>query len=193
MQSINLIPQQEVQDQVQEKAVKLSTWLSIGLLIIIGAVSGFYLYRTFTLKDQLKVVDSEINSLRGQIASMAQVEVNARNLDKKFNMLKEIFAGRTLYSLLVTEVKARTPGGVVVDSMTLQKGSVINLTGHADNYILISLFTNNLISTEFSGGDPLLKPLFTSVTLNSVSLEKNQNLVTFSINVELDLRLLTKK
>ena len=193
MQSINLIPQQEVQEQTQVKAVTLSTWISLAVLLIIGSIAGFDFYRSYNLKAQTKSIETEITGLRQQISTMANVEVNARNLDKKFTTLKDIFANRMLYSSLATEVAKRTPTGIIMDSMTLQKGAKVNITGHADNYILIASFTNNLVNNEFQGGDAALKKLFTSVTLNSVSLEKNRNIVRFSINTDLNGDLLKKK
>lgn len=186
MQSINLIPQQEVQEQTQEKAVALTTWLSIVLLVIIGGVAGFYFYSTQNINGQIKILESEITTSRAQIATMANVEVNARNLDKKYTTLQQAFINRMNYSKLASELAKRTPEGIMLDSMTLQKGSKVNITGHADNYILIANFTNNLVDTEFQDGDPLLRALFTTVTLNSVNLEKNRNVVRFSINTDLN-------
>lgn len=193
MQSINLIPEQEVQQQTQERAVKFSTILSIFVLVVVGGVAGYYLYTTQSIQSQIKSVESQIGVLRSQISGMSQVEVSARNLDRKYMTLKEIFANRLLYSMLSTEIAARTPGEVKVDSLTLQKDSKLNITGQADNYIAIASFTNNLINKEFSSGDPTLRELFTQVTLNSVSLEKTRNVVRFSINVDLDVNLLKRK
>jgi Tfp pilus assembly protein PilN len=186
MQSINLIPQQEVQQQSQEKAVAMSTWLSILVLVIVGGFAGFDFYREVNLKSQTKALESEIGTLRQQISSMANVEVNARNLDKKFSTLKDVFGTRMQYSMLSTELAKRTPSGIIIDSITLQKGSKLNITGHADNYILIASFTNNLVNADFQGGTASLKKLFTTVTLNSVNLEKNRNIVRFSINTDLN-------
>jgi Tfp pilus assembly protein PilN len=193
MQSINLIPQQEVQQQSQDRVVAMSTWLSIGVLLIVGAVAGYDFYRQYDLKNQTKTLESEITSLRQQISSKADVEVNARNLDKKYTTLKDIFANRMLYSMLTSEVEKRTPAGIQMDSMTLQKGAKLNITGHADNYILIAAFTNNLSNQEFQEGDGTLKKLFKNVTLNSVNLEKNRNIVRFSINTDLNGDLLKQK
>lgn len=193
MQSINLIPQQEVAEQTKEKAVKFSTWLSIAVLVLAAGAAGYYIYQTQTLKKQVGALDGEIGALRGEITKLAPVEVNARNLDKKYATLKDIYANRSLYSLLSTEIMARKPDEVTIDSITLQKGSKVNVAGHADNYISIALFTNNLVRVDYDKGDPVLKSLFTTVTLNSVSLEKSRNVVRFSINVDLNLELLRRK
>ncbi len=191
MQSINLIPEQEVQEQSQGKVVTFSTWISISLLLILGGIAGLYFYLSNDIKGQMKVLESEITASRQQISSMANVEVNARNLDKKYTTLKEAFINRMNYSMLATEIAQRMPSGINIDSMTLQKGSKVNITGHADSYILIATFTNNLVNSEFQGGDIRLRNLFKTVTLNSVSLEKNRNIVRFSINSDLNGNLLS--
>ena len=193
MQSINLIPQQEVQEQSQERVVTFSTWISIILLLVVGGIAGLYFYLSNDIKNQIKVLDSEITVFRQKISSMANVEVSARNLDKKYTTLKEAFINKMNYSMLATEIAQRMPLGISIDSMTLQKDSKVNITGHADSYILIATFTNNLVNPEFQGGDVYLKNLFKTVTLNSVNLEKNRNIVRFSINADLNGDLLEKK
>jgi Tfp pilus assembly protein PilN len=193
MQSINLIPQQEVQEQTKEKAVKVSTWFSILMLVVVGGIAGYYVFRTQSIKSQLNNVNDEITSLRQDITGMSEVEIYARNLDKKYNTLKEMFATRPMYSLLSKELEDRLPEGVKIEALTLQKGAKLNITGNADNYIAIAAFTNNLVNNDYDKGNSTLKALFKTVVLNSVSLEKARNVVSYSINVELDSNLLQKR
>lgn len=193
MQSINLIPQQEVHEQTQQKAVKLSTVASVFILLLVIGVAGFMFYRTTMITRQINTLEGEINTLRGDIQKLSDIEIYARNLDKKFNTLKSIFATRSMYSLLSHEIKARIPAGVVIESITLQKETSLNITGFADNYIAIAAFTNNLLDRQFDTGNAALKTLFKTVTLNSVSLEKSRNQVSYSINVDIDANLLKRK
>jgi len=68
MQSINLIPEQEVQEQSQGKVVTFSTWISISLLLILGGIAGLYFYLSNVIKGQMKVLESEITASRQQIS-----------------------------------------------------------------------------------------------------------------------------
>ncbi|MFH1088668.1 MAG: hypothetical protein V1719_02395, partial [Patescibacteria group bacterium] len=122
MQSINLIPEAEVQEQTKEKAVKLSTVVTIAILVLMVIASGITFYRVISLKKEIKSVDYDLTSLRKEISGLAPVEISARNLDKKFTTIRDFFANRNIYSLLSAEIKVRTPDGVFLDSMTLQKG-----------------------------------------------------------------------
>lgn len=186
MQSINLIPQQEVQEQTQTKVVKLSSIVTVIVCVLVAIISGLIIYQQVQINNEISAVNAEVDTLRQSIVSKAAVEVVARNLDKKYSTIQGIFSSRNVFSRLASEVASRTPNGVVLESFTLQKGGVINLAGSADNYISIATFTNNLLDKNFAGGDPTLKDLFTSVTLNSVSLEKSINSVRFSINVNIN-------
>ncbi len=180
--SINLIPQEEVTVQQKTEAVKTSTYITLGILVLAVLASVYFYLALSNIKKQIVQIDSDINSLRGQITKLSQVEVSARNLDKKFNVLQGMFKDRSRYSLLLEEFKSRNPEELIVDSMDVKTGQA-TLSGSADNYIAIASFINNLMNKNFEGGNPLLKDIFTSVTLNSVSLEKSTNKVKFFIVV----------
>jgi Tfp pilus assembly protein PilN len=182
---INLIPQEEVTVQQKTEAVKTSTYVTLGILVL-GVLASLYFYlASNNIKKQIVQLDSDINSLRAQITKLSIVEVAARNLDKKFNVLQTLFKERSKYSLLLEELKIRNPDELIVESMDVKTGQA-TLSGSADNYISIASFINNLMSKNFEGGNALLKDVFTSVTLNSVSLEKSSNQVKFFIVVNFD-------
>lgn len=183
MQSINLIPEQEVQEQTKSFVVKISTIITILLLVVVAAISSFMFYKTYRLKSDLKAVNVEIENYRASIIALSPVEVSARNLDKKYVVLKDILSTRSAYSLLSSELEARRPQGIYISSFSIQKGNTVNLAGLADNYLTISQFTNDLLSTNFPNGNPDLKNLFTTVMLNSVQLERARNQVVFAIDV----------
>jgi Tfp pilus assembly protein PilN len=193
MQSINLIPEQEVQEQTKSFVVKLSTVVTIILLVLMAVLSGVLFYRTTKLKSTLTSLASEIDAYRASITALSPVEISARNLDKKYSTIKEILATRSMYSLLASELAARIPSGIAISSFTIQKGTTIGLTGFADNYLTISQFTNDLLDANYEGGKPELKKLFTAVMLNSVQLERARNQVTFSIEVTFNPEILKGK
>ena len=81
-QSLNLIPDQEVQEQTQKKVVKLSSLFSVLLLIIISGVTAYFIYATTDLNKKIESEESKIASLRNNIQAKADLEVTARNLGK---------------------------------------------------------------------------------------------------------------
>lgn len=182
---INLIPQEEIIVQKKTKAVKASTYVVLGALVLSALVSLYLFLAAKSIKTQIAQIDVDINSLRSQISNLSQVEISARNLDKKFNILQTLFRERPRYSLLLEEIKNRNPEGLLVESMDVKSGQA-TLSGVAGDYIAIASFINNLVDKNFEGGNPPLKDVFTSVTLNSVNLEKSTNQVKFFIVVNFD-------
>jgi len=185
MENINLIPQEEVQYQVKKKAVRSGTIFFLVLTIVAFGISA-YLYReSANISAQLEDTDNQIESQRTKIKAMSSTEVLLRNLDKKYNSIISVISSRLHYSRLLSELKARQPEGVITETVDVKDGTV-NYTGNADNYILIANFINSLLNKEFTGGDPLLKELFTEVKLNSVTLDQNKNTVRFFIIINYD-------
>ncbi len=196
-QSINLIPQQEVQEQEQVKLVKAGTVLSIIALVIFGIISGIVFYLNNNLQNQITDFDTKIANLREQIKKQSLIEITARNLDTKYRTLKTVFDARSYYSLLMQEMKKRVPASIVINNFTLNSTKAgdpgtVSISGTADNYISIANFINDLTDTKFSDASADLEALFTGVTLNSVSLDTNSNKASFFINVSFDAKKLIK-
>ena len=70
------------------------------------------------------------------------------------------------------------------EDLNLRENNTLNISGKADNYILVAEFTNTLLDKSFSNGNATLKDVFGEVTLNSVNLENKGGGVNFSITVE---------
>lgn len=185
-QDINLIPQEEIHERQKVKAVHTSTIIAIILLVTILGATGYLYYKSTDLNSQIDSLDSEITSLRSKIGVKSQIEISARNLDKKYNTLETLMKEREYYSLLLEEMRVRKPDTLTIDSLNIRDGNKLNLNGTAENYISISNFANNLVAEDFSGGNPELSGLFTSVSLNSITLEKSDNTVEYLIIVEMD-------
>lgn len=186
---INLIPQSEVIEQQKTKAVKTSTVASLVILALLVLVSAYILVVTGGIKKQIKSADDSISTLRGSINELSLIEISARNLDTKFKVLNNLFTQRPRYSALLEELKVRKPAEINIDSLDV-KPEALNISGKADSYIAIAGFVNNLLNKSFEGGNEKLKELFTTVSLNSVSLEKSTNVVNFFIVVAFDENLL---
>ena len=182
LNDINLIPQTEVVEQRKTKAVKSSTILSIIILIVALGVSAFFFITLSGLNSKIKQTDVDIELLRGKIKMMSNLEVSARNLDKKYSALSTLFSGRSKYSLLLREMEARKPSDVTINNFDVKPGQ-ISISGFSGSYISVSTFVNNFLNKEYTGGNPDLKDMFIDVSLNSVSLDKGSNTVKFFIVV----------
>lgn len=186
---INLIPQTEVVEQQKTKAVKTSTVVSLAFLGVVFLIGAYLFITTLGIKNQISAADNAIASLRGRINELSLVEISARNLSKKYKVLNTLFSQRPKFSSLLEELSIRKPKEISIDSLDIKTGS-INVSGSARNYIAIAGFVNNLLSKTFEGGNAKLKEVFTTVSLNSVTLEKSTNQVKFFIVINYDDSLL---
>jgi Tfp pilus assembly protein PilN len=184
-QSINLVPQEEVFEQTKSKVVRFSTILSIFLLVVVGGVGYYLISQRMSLRGQLDNLDSEITQLRSDITDMSSIEVTARTLDKRYKVLSDIIYSRFHFSLLLSELKARTPETVIIKSFSM-KDTEISLAGESTDYLSIADFTNKLLDQEFEGGNPELKDLFTSAVLNSVTLSNKDGIVNFALKLNMN-------
>jgi len=176
-QTINLIPQGEKQEQTKTEVVKLSSLLTIALVVIVGAVSAYAFYQITSLKKESKQLDQRIADSRLQIQGLASIEITARNLGSRYQTLQQISKQRVLYSKLLQELKARTPAEVTIKDLNVTGDNKMTVSGDGDNYISIASFINKLLEN---------KALFTTVTLNSVNLNSSKNRADFFIVVTFD-------
>ncbi len=180
LNDINLIPQTEVVEQKKSKVLASSSIFTIILLLISIGVSVYFFTNLSKVNSEIQKTDSEIESLRTKIKSMSEVEIAARNLDKRYNALKNLFTGRSKYSLLLKELEVRKPSDVSIQNSDIRPGQ-ISISGTSGSYISLKSFMDNLLNKEFLDGNAELRDLFTTLSLNSVSLDKSNNSVKFFI------------
>jgi Tfp pilus assembly protein PilN len=182
LSDVNLIPQEEVIEQKKTAAVKSSSVFSILFLLLALGISVYFYVTTSKIEADIKRTDGEIENFRSKIKSMSDVEVAARNLDKKYSSLKLLFDSRSRYSLLLKEVQSRKPDDVLIQNLDTKVGE-ISISGTSGSYVSVKNFMDNLLNKDFEGGDSRLKDLFVEVSLNSVNLDKSSNTVKFFIVV----------
>lgn len=191
-QSINLVPQQEKLEQTKEQIVKLSTVMSVVLLVVISIASALLFYQTYKIKKEIKQHESNVADSRSRIKGLAGVEINARNLDAKYQTLGTILSTRLYYSNLLNEFKIRLPSSIKVNDFSINGDNNIALTGSADNYISIGQFIHDLTDKSFPGVTRGLEGLFTNVVLNSVNSDTQNHGINFFIVISFDTKLLQK-
>jgi Tfp pilus assembly protein PilN len=190
--TINLIPQEEIQEQQKVKSVKVTTVLAIIVLVIVGIASAAIFSYSFGLRRQKSQIESDIQGLRTEIDSRKTFEIEARNLSKKVNGLKSVIDKRVHYSLLLEELAARKPEDLEITGLTVKEGS-FTLSGNSNSYLVLSTFMTNLVNKKFEKGSKNLQPLFTAVHLQSVNLSENKKDITFALSIKYDASVLNFK
>jgi len=192
-QSINLIPHEEKQEQAKEKLVKVSTVFSLLMLLIVGGIAVYYFNTKSELNKNISSQEASIEDSRMQVKSMSEIEIVARNLFAKYKALNTIFAAKYNYSLLLEELRARTPSTIVIDNMAISGANTLTISGSGENYLAVAQFINDLTNVNFKNGHKGLEQLFTDVILNSVNLENKTNRASYFINVSFNLDSLASK
>lgn len=188
-QSINLVPREIKTEQVKVRVVKASSVVTVLMLIIVGGISGYFYYNNLMAKSKIKENEAQIASLRKDIQEMEDIEVVARNLDKKYSSIKDVLDNRLYYSMLMEEVKSRIPEGVILTEFILNRDGTISLDGYGQTYLSISEFFGNLGVPSSEEG---VEPLFGDVTLNSVSFDNRDGTAKYSITTKFNGELLKK-
>ena len=188
-QSINLIPKQEVQLQQQKKLLNFSTIFTVVSLLITLVISGILLFVNNNLNNQVQDTEQQISSIRRNIQSNSQIEIVARNLDKKFFTLKEILVSTPKYSNLLNEVYIKKPEGIDLYDIAVRGEDILEINGKADAYLLVAEFMDNISNDLISQGQGY-SGLFTQTNLNTVTLESDG--ASFSLSVYFDKSILTE-
>ncbi|MFZ5425207.1 MAG: PilN domain-containing protein [Patescibacteria group bacterium] len=192
-QSINLIPQEEKQEQVREKAVKAGTVVSLLILLLVLGISGYYYWQIRSLQQESDGAEARIQELRKEITNLAQIEISARNLDAKFSAVQSIYADRNYFSILLSELSKRVPANVVIANLSLDSGDpIINISGTGSDYISIAQFIKTLSDQNFPSAGDGLAALFTNVTLTTVNLDSQNSSAKYFIIIDFDESLLKK-
>ncbi len=181
-QSINLIPQEERLEQTKTMVVKVSTYISVLILIVVGGVSAYFYFQTANLKQKIASYDNEISEYRSRINGFSTMEIKVRNLSKKSQALQTLFDNRKYYSVLLDNLNKSSPPGIIVESFSLDAGTNIAVSGFADTYNDVQEFANMLLERE----------IFKEVSLKSVGLEGNRDKITFFIVVNYDEAMLNE-
>jgi Tfp pilus assembly protein PilN len=191
-QSINLIPKEERSEQQQVKVVRASSVITIIMLVSVVAVSGYYWYLTSSVKRQISAQEQKIETYRRDITNLSDIEISARTLDSKYKILQEIYSENRNYSVLLDELNKRVPAGVTVTSFGVSGEELnnINLSGKGSDYIAVGRLINALSDDNFEFAAEGLGPLFTDVTLNSVTLDTQGLEVSYFIVVSFDTSLI---
>ena len=176
---INLLTKEEKVEQIQEKVVKVSSVLTVLLLLVVSGFSAKYYFEASDLKKLILSEDQKIETARDKINSMKSTEVLSRNLSKKQEVLREILDNRLYYSELLSQFYERIPSGVGVKSLSFTDKASITLSGTASNYLLVSDFLKNLNNSDAEN-------IFQSATLSSVKLNASSSTVDYSLVVGFD-------
>lgn len=189
---INLTPPQEIKRQKTQYIVGASIKTSLLLFVILLGVVGFLFYKLSRLKSQIASLDQQTADLMAQKDSMKEVEEYSRKLSGKYFLLQKYLQSRIKYSAVLTELLARVPENVVLESIGFEgSGKKAQITGLSKDLADISTLINRLAKEGNASSESAVslngKNAFSEVSLDSLNVNEGKSVeynVSFKINEE---------
>jgi len=189
---INLTPPQEIKRQKTQFIVGTSIKTSLLLLVILLGVAGFLFYKSTQLKTQIASLDQQKIDLTAQKDSMNEVEEYSKKLAGKYFLLQKYLQSRIKYSSVLTELLARVPENVVLESIGFEgSGKKAQITGSSKDLVDVSTLVNRLAKEGSASTESAVtldgKSAFSEVSLDSLNVKEGESVeynVSFKVNEE---------
>jgi Tfp pilus assembly protein PilN len=141
---INLLPEEGREEERKKERKKLLTLASIGILILVGALTAStYVYSAY-LAHQDSDYKISIDSSSKSLESFKSVETLYRTVNNKIVRLQGLLASYPRNSLVLDDVAAFTPAGVSLSSLTFDSTGKLAVSGVATSATTFGDFVNIL-------------------------------------------------
>ncbi|PIS22106.1 hypothetical protein COT50_03770 [candidate division WWE3 bacterium CG08_land_8_20_14_0_20_41_10] len=189
---IDLTPPKEIKRQKTQFIVGASIKTSLALFVILLGVAGFLFYKASSLKKQISSLDQQKTELTAQKDSMQEVEEYSKKLSGKYFLLQKYLQSRIKYSAVLTELLARVPQNVVLESIGFEgSGKKARITGSSQAIVDVSTLVNKLAKEGNASSESAVslggKNAFSEVSLDSLNVDEGKSVeynVSFKINEE---------
>lgn len=189
---IDLTPPKEIKRQKTQFIVGASIKTSLGLLVVLLGVMGFLFYKSTELKNQIASLDQQRTEFTAQKDSMQEVEEYSKKLSGKYFLLQKYLQSRIKYSAVLTELLARVPQNVVLESIGFEgSGKKARITGSSLAIVDVSTLVNKLAKEGNASSQSAVslngKNAFSEVSLDSLNINEGKSVeytVSFTINEE---------
>lgn len=183
-ENINFIPDKIVNERRVKKTKMIGTRISIIFLVAISLVSGGIFYYNYTVTQKIDKYKADTKQRADEIADLKRFGEEGYKLGTRLEGVYKVTKNRPQGSGIMNEVANRLPTGVDITDWSYNPTQGLIIKGASKStYVPIDLFKENLLSKADDGTE---SP-FTSVKLTSASYDKSDGLVSFSINVSVDI------
>jgi len=189
---IDLTPPQEVKRQKTQFIVGTSIKVSLLLFVVLLGVAGFLFYESTRLGSQVSSLDQQKTDLTVQKDSMKEVEEYSKKLSGKYFLLQKYLQSRVRYSAVLTELLARVPQNVVLESIGFEGlGKKAKITGSSKDLVDVSTLVNRIAKEGNASSESSVslsgKNAFSEVSLDSLNVNEGKSVeynVSFKVNEE---------
>lgn len=186
MPNVDLTPQSEIRQRKTRLMVSGTTKLAAGFLAIILIGTFYVFFKSFNYQKSIKDSDEKIVQVQAEVDSLNDVATLANLSYNKFSVLKEYLSSQLYFSHLVSEMFARKPEKVIIQSISFsEEAADFNISGVSADYYSITNFVKTLASKEYysSASAELNRStsVFDSVELSNLSFDAKASEINFKI------------
>ena len=172
-EDISLLPKEIEIKKEQEARDRLllrggSVFLAVALLFCLGV----FVY-SLALKSQLSNLEKSVASERSEIASLLEIEREAKDLESRVEVLAKILNKKIYFSGLLSALAEAVPVDVAIAEVTVPSAEAVSVSGTSRSYVSLAKFLLNLKEPG----------LFEVVELRSVSLDQQTGEANFDLNL----------
>lgn len=173
---VNLLLKKQADFEKQGNSLKLLRIVSVAFLVSLGisSIVLFFLSSRLSpssIKRQEKTMLYNISFLHAKEAKLAMVLERTRGIES-------ILSQRPDYNLTIGKILQVLPGGVTVQSLSVDKNS-ISISASSNSLLPIDGFINSL--TDLAGRKDVVK----DVTIDNIVLNGTNSAYSFSIKINL--------
>jgi len=178
-EGISLLPREVEQKKEQEQR---GQQLRKGALIFLAAslliCIGIFIYSSI-LKSEASNLAQSIAAEETILASLSEMEITARDLEKRVQALQSILDDKIRFSGLLTSLARAVPADVFIVEMTIPSEEMLSVSGSSRSYSSLASFLLNLKDSRSP------QVVFEAVELQSVSLDQQTGEARFDLNLRI--------
>jgi len=174
--NINLLLHRDEELLKQKKKVKIFNFIAVVSLIIVGLISlSIFLLIQITNSSSVKKDQDDILK---RISQFQNKQLKLFILNKRVESISKVMKARKDLAKITSGLLAKIPGELFIENFEASSQTV-TLTGKSSSLMVIGELINNLTNMVRN------KEIIKSLTLNSLSLERDSNIYTVSMESEL--------
>lgn len=176
---INLLPSELKSERRAEKVKGSLAGLFLLILIVTAAVSVVLFGVSLNFKIRQESLKKESQSVKGKIADLAVVELEASRLESKLQAINQILAEKNQYSVLLNSISESAPAEVTITSLSTFGDERVAVSGNVQSYATLSKLITSFLDPALGG------KVFKSADLTGASLDEVSGKIKFSLTLHI--------
>jgi len=184
---VNFIPDEVVKNRKREYRKKSGNKGALGLLVLVGIISGGIFGYNFYINQQIQKANNEISQHEASISALKDFAEKGYKVGVRLTETKSVLDSRLYFSKLAAELSKRVPSSVTITDVVMNETGTITIKGMANpNYTPVADFKDALLADSTEKG-----AIFKDVQIKSAGILEDGTGIEFSMDVVINFASLT--